>query len=243
MSIIKLCFLCTLFIPLLATAEYNGHQIEFNLELTNGKMIKGYNYLPDVYQKDRSQDYTDFLEAHYELVLKNPFEDQMGSYAYFEKRIKYEYTLYDENPLFIFTLIDKKSIDLSTIKSFKIIRLIPQSYLINVSSTHQWKDRKWMQKPTKNVHSFGGTFCSNDVFIHKKNKKTEKLIEALEKKSKDLENELQDQYKLLRNTDGEPKFDIEEKIDQLEEEMDDKIYDLIAPFHGMKVVVITMCTC
>ena len=44
-------FIIILFLPFTAFVKYNDHQIEFTIELKNGKEIHGYNYLAIVYIK------------------------------------------------------------------------------------------------------------------------------------------------------------------------------------------------
>ena len=100
-----------LFLPFIALAEYNGHQIEFTIELKDGNKIHGYNYLASVYQKDKTISYQEFLEKNYEIVLRHHYNDSLEELTYFQNRIKYNYLDYGGEDRFIYTLTDKRTID------------------------------------------------------------------------------------------------------------------------------------
>jgi hypothetical protein len=232
-----------LFLPFIAFAEYNGHQIKFSIELKDGIEIIGYNYLSSVYQKDKSISYKEFLENNYELILRNQYSDSIGEFTYFQNRIKYDYKDYDEKKRFIYTLTDKKEIDKNNIKKFKIIELTDQSYAIGISTNHEWKDRLWMKTEPIEKNSFGGTFCSHDIYIHEKNDETDKIINVLKNISLNFEKAIKEQQEIMEHSDGKYYYEAEEKIEKIEEEIDSKISEELQHFDGMKIVIITMCTC
>ena len=239
---IKLLILI-LFLPFIVFAEYNGHQIKFSIELNDGVEIIGYNYLASVYQKDKSISYKAFLENNYELILRNQYNDSLGEFTFFQNRIKYNYKDYNGENRFIFTLTDKKEIDKNNIKTFKIIELTDQSYAIGISTNHMWKDRLWMKNKPTERQSFGGTFCSHDIYIHEKNNDTDKIIDALKKLSLNFEKAIKEQQQIMDHSDGNHYYEAKEKIEKIEEDIDNKISEELQNFNGMKVVIITMCTC
>lgn len=51
-----------LFLPFIALSEYNGHQIEFTIELNDGSKVQAYNYLANGFQKDKTISYQEFLK-------------------------------------------------------------------------------------------------------------------------------------------------------------------------------------
>jgi len=232
-----------LFLPFIAFAEYNGHQIKFSIELKDGIEIIGYNYLSSVYQKDKSISYKEFLENNYELILRNQYSDSIGEFTYFQNRIKYDYKDYDGEKRFIYTLTDKKEIDKNNIKKFKIIELTDQSYAIGISTNHEWKDRLWMKTEPIEKYSFGGAFCSHDIYIHEKNDLTDKIINVLKNISLNFEKAIKEQQEIMEHSDGKYYYEAEEKIEKIEEEIDSKISEELQRFDGMKIVIITMCTC
>lgn len=232
-----------LLLPLSAFAEYNGHQIEFIIETTDGREIHGYNYLAMVSIQDESLSYQEYLEANFEIVLNNHFNDSVGTHAYFQHRIKYNFTNLYGGTGFIYTLTDKRSIDTNKVKSFKIIGLTDQSYAVGISTGHDYKDRIWMAGEPLEKYGFGGTFCSHDIFLHETNRETDRIIAELQKVSDDFEKELKELNEEMRSSDGAAHWEAEEKIDNLEEEIDEKISNVLQNFSGMKVVIITMCTC
>lgn len=42
---------------------------------------------------------------------------------------------------------------------------------------------------------------------------------------------------------GDDHYEIEESIEKLEEELGDKINEVLEKFNGQKVVIVSMCTC
>ena len=239
----NLLSLFLLFLPCLASAEYNGHQIEFTITLTDGKEIHGYNYLAMVHRRDESIGYQEFLEQNPEMVLRNQFNDSVGEWTYFEHRIRYDYLSYGRDSSFIYTLIDKKSVEKHTVASLTIIGLTDQSYAIGVSSGHEYEDRIWMTSEPVERHSFGGIFCSTDIFIHEKTAETDQVIQELEQISADFDQQVKAQEAEMKYADGEPYYQAEAKLEQIEEAMDGKISAVLQRFDGLKVVLITMCTC
>lgn len=227
----------------MAFAEYNGHQIKFSIGLKNGSEIIGYNYLATIYNKDNSISYKAFLENSYDLVLRNQFNDSVGAFTYYINRIKYNFKDYNGENRFIHTLTDKKDIDIRTIKTFKIIELIDQSYAIGMSSHHKWNDRHWMKNNPVEKQSFGGTFCTHDIYIHTKTNATDKLIKKLNEISERFDTEIKEQQEVLEHANGQPYYEAEEKINVLEEAIDGEIAKVLQGFNTMKVVIITMCTC
>jgi hypothetical protein len=230
-------------LPVLAVAEYNGHQIEFVMNLTDGSEIHAYNYLPTTYRKDESVSYAAYLEQNYELVLNNQFNDSVGDWAYYAYRIKYNFADEEGNDGFIYMLTDKKGIDKVKIESIHIISLTDQSYAIGISSYHAYEDRLWMSINAIEMHSYGGRFCSHDIFIHEKSAETDVILQALEDVIVSHELKIKALEEVMSNSDGAPYYEAEESINDLEEELDVEISGVLQNFDGMKVVIITMCTC
>lgn len=236
-------FFTFLFLPFIVFAEYNGHQIEFTIELNNGEKVIGYNYLASVYQSDKTIDYKEFLEKNYEIVLRNQYNDSLGELTYFLNRIKYNYLDYNGDSRFIYTLTDKKAIDKQQIKSFKIIELTSQSYAIGISTEHKWEDRFWMSKNPIEKISTAGYLCEFQIFIHETNSNIEQLKKKLEIVAIELDKEIKEQQKILENSNGKSYHEAGDKIEELEGFIDIRISELLQEFNGMKVVIISMCTC
>lgn len=230
-------------LPFFALAEYNGHQVEFVMTLTDGSKIEGYNYLPSVFRKDESLSYKVYLEQNYELILNNQFNDSVGDWAYFEHRIKYYFAHEEGNHGFIYMLTDKKGIDQHNVESVSILSLTNQSYAIGISSFHKYEDREWMSSKAIERHSYGGRFCTNDIFIHEKNAQTDSILQALNNVTFEHRIKIQALEDEMSYSDGEPYYEAEQKINDLDEEFDSLIFELLQYFDGVKVVIITMCTC
>jgi hypothetical protein len=124
-----------------------------------------------------------------------------------------------------------------------IIELTDQSYAIGISTNQEWKDRLWMKTEPIEKNSFGGTFCSHDIYIHEKNDETDKIINILKNISLNFEKAIKEQQEIMEHSDGKYYYEAEEKIEKIEEEIDSKISEELQHFDGMKIVIITMCTC
>lgn len=243
MKSIRLSILIILLLPFAASAEYNGHQIEFRIEMSDGESFIGYNYLSDLGHADSSLTYEEFLEKNYELILRNQFNDMVGEWTCYKHRIKYDYLDYDGTKSSIHVLIDKRSINKLEIQSFEIIELIDQSYLIGVSSIHKWEDRIWMSKAPVEQFSTGGYLCDHQVFIHENDPTIEQMKKELERVQAEFEKEINEQQQIMEFSDGDPYYEAENRIEELENELDDNIADVIFGYDGLKIVIISMCTC
>ena len=239
----NLVLLFLLFLPANVFAEYNGHHIEFMIEMDDGSEIHAYNYLSFVYRKDQTLPYQMFLEENYHLILKNQYVDSLGEMTYFQSRIKYNYEDFDGRAHSIYTILNKKSIDTAMVKTFKIIGLIDQSYAIGISSQHQLADSLWMNNKSLERCSFGGLFCSNDLYIHEESNEVKTIVKELAKVSAELQKEYEKLEEDIRYSEGEDRDQAEEKLMKLEEGSDDRFFDVLNKLSGLKVVIITMCTC
>lgn len=223
----------------IALGEYNGHHLELKIELVGGGEIHGYKYLAEVFPRDKTIAYKEFLEKNYQKVLKNQTVNDLGELTFYQNRLKYNYIDFNNEQRFIYALTDQKGINEKEIKSFIIIEMIPFSYTMGVNICN-WEDKKWMHKKPVQKYSTGGLFCNHDIFIHEKNEVTDQIILELDKVYQTFEKELKAKQTELN---GEDHYEIEELIENLEEGLDEKIDKVIYKFKGQKVVIVTMCTC
>jgi hypothetical protein len=221
-------------------AEYNGHQIEFTIEFNNGSKVQGYNYLAIVYQKDQTLNYQEFLEQNHELLLNG--QNNENELFYFQHRIKYTHFEYDDNQKFICTLTNKKSIDKTEIKSIQINEMISQPYTIGISTVHHWKDRLWMNKNPIEKISIGGFLCVHQIFIHETNPEVELLKNEIQTISTNYDREIKEQQRIMENSDGERYYQAQNKINELEKNIDVQLSELLQKFKGLKVVIVSSCT-
>ncbi len=91
--------------------------------------------------------------------------------------------------------------------------------------------------------AFGGIFCSHEIFIHEKSAQTDNIIQELQILTADFEAEIKELEQEMKYADGEHYYRAEAKLEQLEEEIDEKVSEIVGKFGGLRVVVITMCTC
>lgn len=236
-------FLAFFIFPCSLLAEYNGHQLEFKIIMHSGKELMGYQYLPQVFKEDENQSYEEFLEEHVEVVLRNDFSDGLGEHAYFNKRIVYSYLGYGSDSNEIMVLVDKRSILIDSVQSLEILSMISQTYMIGVSSLHDWSDRHWMKSPPHEKITTGGYLCDHQVFVHEDHSRTANIKQALDSLMLDFEKQIKEQEEIMRFSDGEDYYNAQEKISELEYALDEKVYMILEKFEGMKVVIVSGCTC
>ncbi|MCZ4408217.1 hypothetical protein O3Q51_05325 [Cryomorphaceae bacterium 1068] len=228
---------------LFAKAEYNGYHIEFDLTLSSGETVHGYQYLTGYISTSDDMSLEEYIEGRKDLLLNNHFQDGLGDYAFFQNRIKYEWGGTPGNRHFIFTLIDKQSIDTAAVRSIAVSEIIPYSYITGVVSTHQMADTVWMKADHLEYRTFGGYLCSYQLFFHEWNTDLEKAIADAETQLKKVEDEIAQLEEDLKYVDGTEYHEIEAQIEELTESLDQIASDALVPFFDYKVVIIGECTC
>ncbi|MFK8101752.1 MAG: hypothetical protein AB8G15_04490 [Saprospiraceae bacterium] len=241
MKKLTILFLAMLF-SFAATAEYNGDFFYFTLNLKDGGKRSGHVYLSDISYQAKGMDYQRYLESNIGLFLRNPYEDGKGKHAYYLDRIRYDVN--DEEETFsFFTLLNKVTIELSTIQSLQIHERKGQSYAVNIYHEHRLSDTVWMRTPVLEKFSVGAHFCDYRIYLHEKNAATDRWITQLknfllqqEKHFKKLEENIDAAY-------DEEKAIVEQALTDYEESLDDALGELIAQSGDAKVVIIQYCSC
>jgi hypothetical protein len=210
------------------------------IEMKNGDKLHAYNFIAPYFLNDTLETY---LEENPDLILRNDYNDSLGDYTFFKERVDYNFNL-NGNSGKSYQLINKTSIDFNSIKSVYIISSFNYTYAVGMSGINTLNDTVWSNIPAKEKYSFGGNFCSHDIFIHEQNKNVKLVISKLEKASLDFNTKLKELNEQLKNSDGVYYYNTKEKIDTLEERSDDVINEIIEEFDkDSKVIIITMCTC
>ncbi len=244
MTFVRIVTLCLFFLgSLFAKAEYNGYHIEFDLTLSSGEKVHGYQYLTGYIPTPDDMSLAAYVESRKDLLLNNPFADELGDYAYYQNRIKYTWGDGEEAEHFIFTLVDKQSIDTASVKSIAVLGIIPYSYISGVVSSHQMADTVWMKEKQVEYRTFGGYLCSYQLFFHEWNADLEKAVADAETQLEKVKQEIAQLEEDLKSVDGTENYEIEAKIEELTESLDQIASDALAPFFDYKVVIIDECTC
>jgi hypothetical protein len=238
-----LIFLFFCVVTTFAKAEYDGYHIEFDLYLKSGDTIHGYQYLTGYISPPDDMSLAEYVESRKDLLLNNHFEDGLGDYAYHQNRIKYTWGNNPGDKHFIFTLVDKWSIDTADVKEVVVSEIIPYSYISGVVSSHQMADTVWMNDEHVEYRSFGGYLCAYDVFFHEWNEDIEKAVRHAEEQINSVEEEIARLEEELEYVDGAEYYETELKIEELADSLDQIASDVLAPFFDYKVVVIAECTC
>jgi hypothetical protein len=238
-----LVFFCLFPGSFVAKAEYNGYHIEFDLHLKSGETIHGYQYLAGYIPTPDDMSLAEYVESRKDLLLNNHFEDGLGDYAYHQNRIKYTWGNRLGNKHFIFTLVDKHTIDTSDVKTIDVLEIIPYSYITGVVSSHQMADTVWMKEEHVEYRSFGGYLCAYNVFFHEWNADLEEAVSQAQEQIESVEKEIALLEEDLEYTDGAEYDKIKAKIEELTDSLDQIASDILAPFFDYKVVIIAECTC
>ena len=97
-------------------------------------------------------------------------------------------------------------------------------------------------KPIK-VFRTGGTLCDWQIFVHETSENTEKTIIKIEELQRSFSTKIEALEADLEYLDGEEYYQTKEKIENLEEKIDSQFQELLSPFKGEKVVIISFCSC
>ena len=102
------------------------------------------------------------------------------------------------------------------------------------------EDREWLQTKPVQTYETGGIFCNHQIFLHEQNKKTTKIITELNRTEQAYYQKVKDLKEQMKYSDGELYHEAQTFISKLDDEIDSKI---LGKFNGLKVVIISMCSC
>ena len=216
-----------LILPLSVFADYAGHQIELKIKTIDGQCIQAFSYREMIYRKDKSMDYKSFLEHNYQSFLADN-----DSLFYYENRIRYDYETSPNDSLYIFKLIDKKKIANTTIQSIEVLDIRRFSYAINISTPLTIEDTEWLQTKPIQTYETAGVSCNHQIFLHEKNKKTDKIIAELNHTEQAYYQKIKDLKEAMKYSDGEPYHEAQTFISKLDDEIDSKISKTLDKFKG-----------
>jgi hypothetical protein len=210
----KILLIVGLLISSYTKAEYNEWNFKITIKTVEGKEVIGYGRtIKDAINTD-SLENTNYL-------IKNLTEERDNIYIYLN-RIVYTNTS-DMAPMQSaeYVLLNRVAIASEFIQSLKISEWKMGSTLSNIDNNITLSDTSWIyHKPVTVVH-INANSCEYDIFIHKKSKKLDSVIQEFKAVAKKHE------------TDDDP-VNVEEMREHQQ---------LIREMQGLKVVVISFCTC
>lgn len=238
--------LTTIFViwSITAYADYSGHYISFVIETHSGESITGHNYLPQIFLRDQSQSYQTYLEEHYELFMKNQFNDGYGNYTYHKALFEYSYTDISEEHVTYYALIEKTSISQERIKSVRITNMILFTYATQVSTKLQLDDLKWLRKNATDMSYVPGHYCEHEIHVFKNTKRIENLLQELFKTKDYYSKKLHGLESDSQQSNGEEYYRIQEEIETLNLELDEQLNEIIKKLNKEEhLIIFTTCTC
>lgn len=209
----KLILIFVLLIPFYTKAEYDKWNFKIAIKTFEGKELVGYGVT--VIELN-----TDSL-GNSNYLIKTLTEGQ-DSLLIYRNRIAYNNTS-DKAPMHTteYVLLNRIAISSKSIKSMKISDWDRGSTLCGIDNEITLSDRSWMnKKPIEIVHVFAHS-CEYDIFIHEKNSKLDALVQEFKKVAKKYE-----------------KSEDPINVDEIRAHQ-----KLIKKMKGLKVVVISFCTC
>jgi hypothetical protein len=155
--------------------------------------------------------------------------DKRDSLEYFAHRVSYHYrntfdSTGEQHTTYFLTGREKTAF--SAIKKITIHEMIDHTYLYGISTNLDLKDTSWIKTRPVKTFSIGGYLCSHQVYVHQNSPKVTAILKRLEAKRAEIE-------KMDTDSDDPDKWD----------KTDEEVWMIIRELEGLKVVVITECTC
>ena len=221
-------------------AEYNGWYIKFKIITQNQEELIGNIYIAQAYfEKDSIKNSNYLIEIF--NTLDNRSEDSL---VFYKNLLSYKYKQQeDTNTYTEYGLINQSMIAIQQIKSIEVLNMIDFWYLSGIASTHTSADTIWMKSKPIKVFRTGGTLCDWQIFVHETSENTEKTIIKIEELQRSFSTKIEALEADLEYLYGEEYYQTKEKIENLEEKIDSQFQELLSPFKGKKVVIISFCSC
>lgn len=221
-------------------AEYNGWYIKFKIITQNQEELIGNIYIAQAYFEKDSIKNSNYLIERFN-TLDNRSEDSL---VFYKNLLSYKYKQQeDTNTYTEYGLINQSMIAIQQIKSIEVLNMIDFWYLSGIASTHTIADTIWMKSKPIKVFRTGGTLCDWQIFVHETSENTEKTIIKIEELQRSFSTKIEALEADLEYLDGEEYYQTKEKIENLEEKIDSQFQELLSPFKGKKVVIISFCSC
>ena len=221
-------------------AEYNGWYIKFKIITQNQEELIGNIYIAQAYFEKDSINNSNYVIERFN-TLDHQSEDTL---VYYKNLLKYNFQPEEDTSTYTeYGLINQQKIHVKDIKSIEVLNMIYFWYLSGIASTHTIADTIWMKSKPIKVFRTGGTLCDWQIFVHETSENTEKTIIKLEELQRSFSTKIEALEADLEYLDGEEYYETEEKIEKLEREIDKQFQELLTPFKGEKVVIISFCSC
>ena len=228
--------------PYLSFAEYNGHFIKYEMEFVNGKTVIGHSYLSDKSYMAEDVSYITYLESRPDLLLVDDYGPD-DTYAYHEYRLTYKFQVPKYDSGVIFTLAEKKKVDLQKVTNIHILEMIEYSYAQVIINSLEKKDEKWMRYPAVSFWSIGDGLNIFNVFVHKENNKLSQVLNEIDAETNDYQEKVEKLENELDEMDGAARNSKEEKLAQLLGQRSQQVSNALYRLFGFKLVIIGYLSC
>lgn len=240
-----LFFILSFFLlPFHGSAEYNGHFIDFQIHLKNGKSVTGHCYLSDISYQAKEKPYKKYLESRPEIILIDdygPVDEE--HYAYHQYRLTYKFQWSDSDSGKIYTLANKKSIAIEEVDRIEITEMIEYTYSIVIINPLVRKDEKWMQLTPFRKYSLSGELNMYHIYLHEESPKLKRELEVIEREKQTFYARITLIEKELEGIDGADRQPVEKQLNELIEKREEWIGDVLNRLMNYKVVIIGYLSC
>ena len=210
----NLILILVLLIPLYTKAEYNEWNFKIDIKTVEGKELIGYGRTINEALTTDSLENTNYL-------INNLTDERDSLYVYLNRIVYITTFEVGQMQSTEYVLLNRIAIASKSIHRLKISEWKMGSTLSNIENNITLSDTSWIyHKPVTVEHIYGNS-CKYNIFIHKKSKKLDSIIK---------------EFKEVAKKHGKDKDPI--NVQEIRE-----YQELIRKMKGLKVVVISFCTC
>lgn len=155
------------------------------------------------------------LQDYFTDVMKKLSDDGKGNFSFYQKRYTYLYADYPEAESKFYYVADSTALRLSSIKKITLIEKHPAYYDTYLDNINN--DAAWTKSVPVGHYEVSGFFCSYRIIIHQKSKAVDEALKELRA--------------------------LEEKFAENDEDCDNVLLAALQKLKGLKVVIVTSCSC
>jgi hypothetical protein len=222
-------------------AEYNGWYITFKITTTTNQEIIAHTYKASAYLDKDSLESSTYLIRHLNRV---GFIPDNPIFRYSKDLLEYTYVpILSTDTVKAYSLLNERSMPLAEINSITIVDMIDYWYLQNIESGHSLNDTIWMKVPALESAYVDGYLCSYEVYLHEKTATTIAVLKEITEFNAKNKSKIEAWEAEMKDAMGTYYQELELKIEDFQETLDEKASKIIAKLAGEKVVVISFCSC
>ncbi|KAB2814101.1 hypothetical protein [Phaeocystidibacter luteus] len=226
--------LFALLFSILVRAEYNSTIFEFELN-TKAGVVSAYINTTAGIPEDKMD------EPRWLTYYLDPRPNQ--EYFHFHKElVEYTHVPWMDT---LYLLVVEDSIHIDSIQSFSIANTIDWSYLWGdqILSEVDADDLDWLYSPPTRTATLSAELCEYSIQSHASNEGIENFWTEFEKLSALYDSKYERLHQKMVEADHSQTDAINREMQRLEEQTSVHLEILLSEYIGLKIVVITFCSC